>query len=60
MGGTRILCNMDDLDLFYQGHQGCKVERSDYMMMDFVHFIVNSYKCYITHVLDRQKALLWY
>ena len=59
MGGTRILCNMDDLGLFYQGHRGCKAQRGEYMMRGFVHFIINLYKCYITDVLGRQNAIVW-
>ena len=54
-----IICDMDDLDLIYQGHQGCKGETGDYMIMGFEHLIVNSYSCYITHILDRQKAIPW-
>ena len=59
MGGTRILCNMDDLDLIHQGQRGCKADGGDYMKMGIVHLIVNSYNCYITDVLDRQKAIVW-
>ena len=47
MVNIRILCNMDDLDLFSQGHRGFKAEIGDFPMIGFVHFNVSLYKCYI-------------